>query len=126
MPTLTGDRRPDFLRRQVLTSRNVDGGRFVDVLLGGLNDRPEEAAALGSLLAGRKAHANLIPYNPVEGLPYRRPSDAAIRRFAEIVREAGVSVSVRKTKGRPIDAACGQLRRRHEDGHRSGGQGSRP
>ena len=57
---------------------------------------------------------NLIPYNPVEGLPYHRPSPAAIDRFVAIVRDCGVSVSVRKTKGREIDAACGQLRRRAE------------
>jgi 23S rRNA (adenine2503-C2)-methyltransferase len=63
------------------------------------------------LLAARKAHVNLIPYNPVEGLPFERPSPAAIQRFVEIVRSRGVSISVRKTKGREIDAACGQLRR---------------
>lgn len=86
------------------------------VLLGGINDRPEDARALGRLLAGRKSHVNLIPYNPVEGLPFRRPTDADIRRFTSIVRSAGVSLTVRKTKGRPIDAACGQLRRRLEGG----------
>lgn len=84
------------------------------VLLGGLNDRESEARELGKLLAGRKAHVNLIPYNPVEGLPFERPEPAAIRKFVEIVRGRGVSVTVRKTKGREIDAACGQLRRRVE------------
>jgi 23S rRNA (adenine2503-C2)-methyltransferase len=87
---------------------------FEYVLLRGVNDRAEEAHALGNLLASRKAHVNLIPYNPVEGLPFERPSPAAIQRFVEIVRARGVSVSVRKTKGREIDAACGQLRRRFE------------
>jgi len=82
------------------------------VLLSGINDRPEDSSALGGLLRGRKAHVNLIPYNPVAGLTFERPTDAAIRRFAATVRGAGVSVSVRKTKGREIDAACGQLRRR--------------
>jgi 23S rRNA (adenine2503-C2)-methyltransferase len=85
---------------------------FEYVLLGGINDRPEDASALGRLLEGRKAHVNLIPYNPVAGLPYVRPSPGTIRRFVEAVRARGVSVSVRKTKGRDIDAACGQLRRR--------------
>lgn len=84
------------------------------VLLNGVNDRPEDAHALGRLLSGRKAHANLIPFNPVAGLPFRRPSADDIRRFADTVRGHGVSVSIRKTKGRPIDAACGQLRRRLE------------
>ena len=82
------------------------------VLISGINDRPEDAQALGALLRGKKAHANLIPYNPVAGLPFERPTGAAIRRFVGTVRGAGVSVSVRKTKGREIDAACGQLRRR--------------
>lgn len=89
---------------------------FEYVLLGGVNDRPEHAAALARLLAGRKAHVNLIPYNPVAGLPFRRPTPAAIRAFADRVRSGGVSLTVRKTKGRPIDAACGQLRRRVEEG----------
>ena len=87
---------------------------FEYVLLAGVNDRREDALALAELLRSRKAHANLIPYNPVEGLPFGRPSPEAVRRFADTVRAGGVSVSVRKTKGRPIDAACGQLRRRLE------------
>jgi hypothetical protein len=81
-----------------------------------VNDRHEDAWALAHLLARRKAHANLIPYNPVAGLPYQRPAPEAVRRFVEILKSAGVSVTVRKTKGRSIDAACGQLRRRFEAG----------
>ena len=88
---------------------------FEYVLLRGLNDRPEDAEALGSLLARRKSHVNLIPYNPVPGLPFERPTAEATRRFVAGVRRHGVSVSVRKTKGREIDAACGQLRRRVEE-----------
>ena len=88
---------------------------FEYVLLSGINDRPADAEALGDLLRGRKAHVNLIPYNPVSGLPYGRPSSDSVRRFERIVRERGVSVSVRKTKGGEIDAACGQLRRRLRD-----------
>ncbi len=88
---------------------------FEYVLLRGINDRLEDAKALASLLQARKAHVNLIPYNPVESLPFERPTPEAIQRFVEIVRSGGVSVSVRKTKGREIDAACGQLRRRLEE-----------
>ncbi len=87
---------------------------FEYVLLRGVNDRLEDAEALGRLLSNRKAHANLIPYNPVPGLPFDRPEPESIRRFVEVLRRRGVSVTVRKTKGRPIDAACGQLRRRVE------------
>ncbi|WP_406694535.1 23S rRNA (adenine(2503)-C(2))-methyltransferase RlmN [Singulisphaera sp. Ch08] len=88
---------------------------FEYVMLRGINDRVEDARALADLLAARKAHVNLIPYNPVATLPYERPFPSVIQKFVSIVRGRGVSVSVRKTKGREIDAACGQLRRRFED-----------
>lgn len=88
---------------------------FEYVLLGGVNDRVEDARALAELMSTRSAHVNLIPYNPVAGLEFERPSDAAIERFTAILRSRSVSVTVRKTKGRVIDAACGQLRRRTAD-----------
>ena len=81
------------------------------VLLSGINDGSADAKALARLLAARRAHVNLIPYNPVAGLPYGRPEPEAVDRFVAILRDRGVSVTVRKTKGRAIDAACGQLRR---------------
>ena len=82
------------------------------VLLRGINDRSTDAHALTRLLANRRAHVNLIPYNPVAGLPFERPEPESVRRFTTILRGGNVSVTVRKTKGRAIDAACGQLRRR--------------
>ena len=81
------------------------------VLLGELNDRPAHAAELGRLLRGRQAHVNLIPFNDVAGLPYRRPTQEALTDFTATLRQHGVSVKVRKRKGADIDAACGQLRR---------------
>ena len=90
------------------------------VVLGGLNDRPEHAKELARLLAGRKAHVNLIPWNDVDGLPYHRPQDADLQAFIEALRRGGVSVKVRKRKGSEIDAACGQLRRRAEQERESG------
>jgi 23S rRNA (adenine2503-C2)-methyltransferase len=84
------------------------------VVLGGLNDRADHARELARLLAGRKAHVNLIPWNDVEGLPYRRPKDGDLTNFIETLRRSGVSVKVRKRKGSEIDAACGQLRRQAE------------
>ena len=87
---------------------------FEYVLLRGINDRPEDAAALARLMEARKAHVNLIPYNPVEGLPYERPAPESVDRFARTLRARYISVTVRKTKGREIDAACGQLRGRFE------------
>ena len=81
------------------------------VLLRDLNDRPEHAAELGRLLRGRHAHVNLIPFNDVAGLPYRRLTQEALTDFVAILKQYGVSVKVRKRKGADIDAACGQLRR---------------
>ncbi|MCS6976146.1 MAG: 23S rRNA (adenine(2503)-C(2))-methyltransferase RlmN [Gemmatales bacterium] len=87
---------------------------FEYVLLAGINDRPGDARELARLLRGRCALINLIPFNEVEGLPYRRPSDASLRAFVDCLRRAGLIVKVRKRKGSEIDAACGQLRRRVE------------
>jgi 23S rRNA (adenine2503-C2)-methyltransferase len=85
---------------------------FEYVLLGGLNDSPREAAELVKLLSGRTAMLNVIPYNPVAGLPYKTPSHNAQRAFRQILEQGGVSVHFRHRKGDAIDAACGQLRRR--------------
>jgi 23S rRNA (adenine2503-C2)-methyltransferase len=87
---------------------------FEYVLLGGINDSLEHARQLARLMAPRCAHVNLIPFNEVVGLPYRRPDDTALAAFVTLLKEAGVSVKVRKRKGSDIDAACGQLRRRVE------------
>jgi 23S rRNA (adenine2503-C2)-methyltransferase len=81
------------------------------VLLKDRNDQPGHAAELARLLSGRQAHINLIPFNDVEGLPYRRLTQQALTDFLAILRGAGISVKVRKRKGADIDAACGQLRR---------------
>jgi 23S rRNA (adenine2503-C2)-methyltransferase len=81
------------------------------VLLRDLNDGGVHAGELTRLLHGRQAHVNLIPFNDVEGLAYRRPAQQALDNFLAILRGAGISVKVRKRKGADIDAACGQLRR---------------
>jgi 23S rRNA (adenine2503-C2)-methyltransferase len=81
------------------------------VLLGGVNDAEGDAEELGRLLRGRHAHVNLIPFNDVAGLPYRRPTDEALSAFIARLRRHEISVKVRKRKGSEIDAACGQLRR---------------
>jgi len=82
---------------------------FEYVLLAGVNDSPQDARRLAKLVAGVKAKVNLIPLNAAAGIPFERPSDEAIDRFARIVSEHGVDVSVRKSRGRDIRAACGQL-----------------
>jgi 23S rRNA (adenine2503-C2)-methyltransferase len=90
---------------------------FEYVLLAGINDRPEHAAQLVGLLKGRPSLVNLIPYNPVAGLPYRTPAATATARFAEALTRGGLSVAVRWRKGDRIDAACGQLRRDPNKSH---------
>jgi 23S rRNA (adenine2503-C2)-methyltransferase len=82
---------------------------FEYVLLSGVNDSPEDALKLARLLSGVKSKVNLIPLNPAPGIPYERPSDATVDRFAQVLVERGLVVSVRKSRGRDIRAACGQL-----------------
>jgi len=82
---------------------------FEYVLLAGVNDSPDDARRLAKLLAGVKSKVNLIPLNAAAGIPFERPSDAAIDQFARILSERGLTVSVRKSRGRDIRAACGQL-----------------
>jgi 23S rRNA (adenine2503-C2)-methyltransferase len=81
------------------------------VLLADLNDQPSHAQQLVARLRGRNALLNVIPFNPVAGLPYRTPTTIARQRFIEILERGGVNVQVRERKGDQIDAACGQLRR---------------
>jgi 23S rRNA (adenine2503-C2)-methyltransferase len=82
---------------------------FEYVMLKDVNDTPEDARRLVRLLSGIRAKVNLLPLNEAAGIPFSRPSDAAVNRFAKILAERGVTVSVRKSRGRDIRAACGQL-----------------
>jgi len=82
---------------------------FEYVLLAGVNDRPDDARRLATLLAGVKSKVNLIPLNAAAGIPFDRPSDEAVDRFAQILADHHLTVSVRKSRGRDIRAACGQL-----------------
>jgi len=82
---------------------------FEYVLLDHVNDTPEDARRLVKLLSGLKAKVNLLPLNEAPGIPFRRPSDARVNEFAKILADRDVLVSVRKSRGRDIRAACGQL-----------------
>ena len=82
---------------------------FEYVLLRGVNDSRDDAARLAALLANMRAKVNVIPLNEAPRIPYRRPSDAQINRFARALADRGVTVMVRKSRGRDIRAACGQL-----------------
>lgn len=82
---------------------------FEYVLLDGVNDTPDDARRLAKLLDGIKSKVNLIPLNAAPGIPYERPSDERVDRFAQILADRHITVSVRKSRGRDIRAACGQL-----------------
>ncbi|MEO7156945.1 MAG: 23S rRNA (adenine(2503)-C(2))-methyltransferase RlmN [Vicinamibacterales bacterium] len=82
---------------------------FEYVMLAGVNDSDEDARKLVKVLAGVKAKVNLLPLNAAPGIPFARPSDERINAFAKILAGRGLMVSVRKSRGRDIRAACGQL-----------------
>jgi 23S rRNA (adenine2503-C2)-methyltransferase len=82
---------------------------FEYVLLSGVNDRPEDARRLVKLLDGIKGKVNLLPLNAAPGIPFDRPDDGRVDAFAKILADKGLTVSVRKSRGRDIRAACGQL-----------------
>ena len=81
-------------------------------LLAGVNDSPACAEALGGIAGRLRCNVNLIGYNPVSSLPYVRPTKTVTAAFAARLRARGVNVTVRRSRGLGVDAACGQLRRR--------------
>jgi 23S rRNA (adenine2503-C2)-methyltransferase len=84
---------------------------FEYVLLGGVNDQPQHAREVLSLLAGMKAKVNLIVWNPGPGIDFREPTAADIAVFHRMLIDGGIPTFTRKPRGRDIYAACGQLKR---------------
>ena len=82
---------------------------FEYVLLAGVNDAPADAARLVGLLHGVRAKVNLIPFNPFPGAGFDRPPQSTAEAFQRRVLAGGVNATVRATRGRDIQAACGQL-----------------
>jgi 23S rRNA (adenine2503-C2)-methyltransferase len=82
---------------------------FEYVMLAGINDSVSDARRLAALLRGIQAKINLIPLNEAPGIPFQRPTDSQIDRFARTLAHQGAVVSIRKSRGRDIRAACGQL-----------------
>jgi 23S rRNA (adenine2503-C2)-methyltransferase len=81
-------------------------------LLAGVNDGDDEVEAIAALLAGQYAVMNLIPYNAVEGLPWRRPDPARAQAMALALHRRGVLTKLRQSAGQSVDGGCGQLRAR--------------
>ena len=95
--------------RRYLKKAPRDFVTFEYVMLDGVNDSDAHARELLELTRTVPCKFNLIPFNPFPGSPYRRSPATCIRRFAEILMNAGVVTTTRKTRGDDIDAACGQL-----------------
>ncbi len=93
-------------RRRILT--------FEYILLRGVNDTPDQARHLAVMARRLRAKVNLIPYNPVEELPWTRPAPDRCRAFQCILEQENVSSTLRTEKGTDIHAACGQLRLQSE------------
>ena len=97
-------------------------GRLVTIqycLLAGVNDSPEHARRLAVLLESRRMHVNLLRYNPtglsLRGIAYTPSSEEAAEAFTAILKTHGVVAHFRRSRGKDIDAACGQLRRRNTE-----------
>lgn len=85
---------------------------FEYALLAGVNDSAYQAQQLADLIKGLLCHVNLIPFNPVAESNFRRPETSRVEVFYQVLRQEGISVTVRRELGSDISAACGQLRRR--------------
>ena len=95
--------------RRYLAKAPRDFVTFEYVMLDGVNDQPGHARELLELVKDVPCKFNLIPFNPFPHSGYRRSNDESIRVFRDILYQAGLVVTVRKTRGDDIDAACGQL-----------------
>lgn len=94
-------------RRYPLTSRQRL--TFEYVLLAGVNDHAADARRLVQLLRAMRCKINLIPFNEFPGSPFHRPSEQAVLRFQSILCDAGLDAFIRKSRGRDVLGACGQL-----------------
>ena len=100
-------------RYYAATSRRI---HFEYAMIDGVNDGEENARELLKVLKGLPAHVNMIPLNHVEESPYQPSTKAAVARFQKILEDGGVTATVRRTLGGDIDASCGQLRRKYNQG----------
>ena len=87
---------------------------FEYCLLGGLNSRREHAVELADRLRDLNCYVNLIPWNPVDEIDLKAPTEDEVEVFAKLLRSAGAEVAIRRQRGADIDAACGQLKLKEE------------
>jgi len=91
---------------QLRTARRVT---FEYVLIKDLNDKADDARSLARLVKNLKCNVNLIEYNPHQGCDFAASSKKVIKRFADVLEQAGIETNIRFRKGRKINAGCGQL-----------------
>jgi 23S rRNA (adenine2503-C2)-methyltransferase len=96
----------DYVRK---TKRRVT---YEYILIRGINASPKDAVKLANLLRNHLCHVNIIPLNPVKEKHYCSPNEKEVDAFAEVLKNEGINLTIRKEMGADIDAACGQLRRR--------------
>jgi 23S rRNA (adenine2503-C2)-methyltransferase len=87
---------------------------FEYILIAGVNDGLDQIQPLAALAQRLNAKVNLIPYNDVEGLSWKRPDEQAQEAFLKALEGCGIAATLRREKGHDIDAACGQLRLKTE------------
>lgn len=100
-----------MIKRDLLDYCNLKGRRITleYCLIAGINDTIPEADALVEFAAGIECKINLLVYNPIEGVPYRRPNDESVNRFMHYLYPRCQAVTLRRSRGSDIAAACGQL-----------------
>ena len=96
-----------------VTGRRIS---FEYAMISGVNDSDACAKELASRLQGIISHVNLIPVNDVTGTGYRKSGEDRLRKFSAILERKGITATVRRTLGSDIEASCGQLRRRNQQG----------
>lgn len=96
----------EFKEFAKITNKRVS---YEYILIAGLNDQPKHAHALARLLDPHLEHVNLIPYNPVQGVSFKRSNHASIKKFSNMLTKYKIQHTIRVTMGDDIKAACGQL-----------------
>lgn len=122
---------PSALRETLAVARSrfeATGRRLTAevVVLGGVNDTPETAVGFAELLGGLPIIVNLIPWNPVDGMPLQAPRPERVERMAATLRQRGIQATIRRARGQDVGVACGQLRRRAAGAARRPGAGGNP
>jgi len=110
MPVEAGNPLPE-LKRALIAYQEATGDRITleAAVLGGVNSGKDDARAMAAFCAGLNAQINLIPWNPVPGLPFREPAPGEVASFAEELERLGLNVTRRARRGRGVSGACGQL-----------------